>query len=53
MVLYHQAALVGLTLVLSACYPTTIRADKPAAPPTIEDDSKWHHGFIYGIAELS
>lgn len=40
-------------LLLSGCYTTTLSSGKPAAPAQIEYDEKWHHGLVWGIAELS
>lgn len=40
-------------LLLPGCYTTTVSSGKPAAPARIEYDEKWHHGVVYGIAELS
>lgn len=47
--------LLALTLVASTgCYRTVIRSGLPPAPaPAIEVDDKWHHGLVWGIAELS
>jgi hypothetical protein len=40
-------------VLLPGCYTTTVSSGKPAAPARIEYDEKWHHGVVYGIAELS
>jgi hypothetical protein len=45
--------LVSAALSLSGCYTTTIIRQTPAAPATVEYDDKWHHGFVWGIAEVS
>ncbi|MDX2052809.1 MAG: hypothetical protein SFV15_10485 [Polyangiaceae bacterium] len=45
--------LTCLPLCLSGCYTTTIHSGKPAAAPSLEYDQKWHHGLVWGIAELS
>jgi hypothetical protein len=38
----------------SGCYATTIRSGlKPELKPSIENDERWHHGVVLGIAELS
>ncbi len=42
-----------LAASLSSCYSTTITSGKPAAPAGIEYDEKWHHGLVWGIAEVS
>jgi hypothetical protein len=47
------APLVLCALLSSGCYTTTVSSGKPAAPARIEFDEKWHHGVVYGIAELS
>lgn len=50
------SALKSLALcafLLPGCYTTTVSSGKPAAPARIEYDEKWHHGLVYGIAELS
>jgi hypothetical protein len=52
----QSALLLGLfasALLLPGCYTTTISSGKPAGPPGIEYDEKWHHGVVWGIAELS
>lgn len=38
---------------LGGCYTTTIRSGKPAAPAKIDFDGHWHHGILWGTAELS
>ena len=43
-------ALIGAS---SACYTTTLRSGQPANPARQEYDQRWHHGVIWGIAELS
>lgn len=44
------AALVAST---SGCFTTTLRSGLPASAARIENDRRWHHGVIWGIAELS
>lgn len=40
--------------LLAGCHTTTIRnGNVPAARPTVEYDEKWHHGLVFGIAEVS
>jgi Bor protein len=46
-----RLALCGL--LLSGCYTTTLSSGKPPGPANIEYDEKWHHGAVWGIAELS
>lgn len=50
-----ERVLAGLTLAvaLSGCYRTTVSAGKPAAPAAIKYDEKWHHGLVWGVAEVS
>lgn len=45
--------LVALLLSSSACFTTTLRSGKTANAPRLENDRRWHHGVIWGIAELS
>jgi hypothetical protein len=45
--------LVVLVISSSACFTTTLRSGKPANAPRLENDRRWHHGVIWGIAELS
>jgi hypothetical protein len=40
-------------LLLPGCYTTTISSGKPPGPAGIEYDEKWHHGLVWGMAELS
>ena len=47
------ACLSALIASSSACYTTTLRSGLPANPARIENDHRWHHGVIWGIAELS
>jgi hypothetical protein len=46
-------ALFTLILSSSACFTTTLRSGQPANAPRLENDRRWHHGLIWGIAELS
>lgn len=46
-------SLVASCLAATACFTTTVRSGKPPAPATVEHDGKWHHGLVYGLAELS
>jgi hypothetical protein len=50
-----ERTLAGLTLAiaLSGCYRTTVSAGKPAAPAAVQYDEKWHHGLVWGVAEVS
>jgi hypothetical protein len=50
------ARIAGLALalaMLSGCYRMTIRNGQPVGNAPIEYDDKWHHGFIFGLAEVS
>lgn len=47
------AAAALASLALSGCYTTTVRSGKQPATATIEYDERWHHGFVWGIAEVS
>jgi hypothetical protein len=47
------ACLAALIASSSACYTTTLRSGLPANPARIENDRRWHHGVIWGIAEIS
>lgn len=45
---------LGLALGASGCYATTLRSGvMPEPKPSIEHDASWHHGVVFGIAELS
>ena len=46
-------SIVAASVMASACYTTTVRSGKPPAPAAIQYDGKWHHGMVYGLAELS
>jgi hypothetical protein len=48
---FSSLAVLGFTGV--GCYTTTLRSGKLAERPGIEYDQKWHHGLVWGIAELS
>ena len=47
------ACLVGLVLASSACFTTVLRSGESANAARLENDRRWHHGVIWGIAELS
>jgi hypothetical protein len=47
------AAALALACTSSACFTTTLRSGKTANAPRLENDRRWHHGVIWGIAELS
>jgi|SRR5579859_7621605 len=49
----YVLAIAVLTLPAAGCYTTMLRSGANAAPPTVEYDSRWHHGFVLGIAEVS
>jgi hypothetical protein len=39
--------------ILSGCYTTTLRSGTVASPATVAYDDRWHHGLLWGFAELS
>lgn len=45
--------LATLVASSSACFTTTLRSGAPASAARIENDRRWHHGVIWGIAEIS
>jgi hypothetical protein len=45
--------LLVCALALPGCYTTTVSSGRPAAKAGIEYDEKWHHGVVFGMAELS
>lgn len=49
----RHGLLLLTALALPGCYTTTITRETPAAPTTVQYDEKWHHGLVWGIAELS
>jgi hypothetical protein len=51
--LHTGVALCLAALCLSGCYTTTLRSGLPPAAAKIDYDKRWHHGVIWGIAELS
>jgi Bor protein len=48
-----RSVLAFWPMLATGCYTTTLHSGKPAAPAGIEYDEKWHHGLVWGIAELS
>ena len=48
-----RVALLLLASLSASCYTTTIRSGAPPAAPGVEYDARWHHGLVWGIAELS
>jgi Bor protein len=42
-----------LGLLVSGCFTTVIRSGQPVSPATVAYDARWHHGILWGIAELS
>jgi hypothetical protein len=49
-----HALLAGVAvLALAGCFRTTVRSGLPIGPTPIEYDDKWHHGFIFGMVEVS
>jgi len=51
--LVKAASGLALMASLAGCYTTTMRSGLPANAARIEYDKRWHHGVIWGIAELS
>lgn len=43
----------ALAAALSGCFTTTVSSGKPPARAAIQYDEKWHHGLVWGIAEVS
>lgn len=50
---FRTLVLLAVLGSLSGCYTTTLRSGKPANAARIDLDHRWHHGVIWGIAELS
>jgi hypothetical protein len=42
-----------LALAVAGCYRITVKDNKPVGQTPIEYDNHWHHGFIFGIVEVS
>ena len=38
---------------LSGCFRTTIKNGEPVTPPNVAWKDHWHHGLVFGLAELS
>jgi hypothetical protein len=51
--LAKTACALALVCTSSACFTTTLRSGKPANAARVENDKRWHHGVVWGIAELS
>lgn len=49
----QAACALALVCSSSACFQTTLRSGMPANAARIENDKRWHHGVIWGVAELS
>jgi hypothetical protein len=49
----RNLVLLAVLASLSGCYTTTLRSGKPSNTARIDLDHRWHHGVIWGIAELS
>jgi hypothetical protein len=49
----QAACLMVLVASSSACFTTTLRSGLPANAASIQNDRRWHHGVIWGIAEIS
>ena len=47
------AIAAALSFSTTGCYTTTLRSGRLPALAGIEYDQKWHHGLVWGIAELS
>ena len=51
---YSMVCAAALLSQLAGCYATTLRSGlTPEPKPRVELDERWHHGVIWGIAELS
>jgi len=44
---------VLLLLALSGCFRTTVKNCEPFSSGRIEWNDRWHHGLVFGLAELS
>ena len=44
---------VVLLLALSGCFRTTVKNGEPVSAGPIEWNDRWHHGLVFGLAELS
>ena len=44
---------VVLLLALSGCFRTTVKNSERVSSGRIEWDHRWHHGLVFGLAELS
>lgn len=51
--LLRWAAPASFAFAAFGCYATTIRSGARPVAAGIEYDAKWHHGLVWGIAELS
>jgi hypothetical protein len=47
------ACAIALLSSTSGCFTTVLKSGKPANAARIENDRRWHHGVIWGVAELS
>ena len=48
-----RSGAVLLLLALSACFRTTVKNGEPVSSGRIEWNDRWHHGLVFGLAELS
>jgi len=48
-----RARAVLLLLALPACFRTTVKNGEPVSSGPIEWNDRWHHGLVFGLAELS
>jgi hypothetical protein len=42
-----------LLLALSGCFRTTVKNREPVSAARTRTDDRWHHGLVFGLAELS
>lgn len=50
----RASIVLSIALGASGCYATTVRSGlQPELKPSVENDERWHHGIVLGIAELS
>jgi hypothetical protein len=50
---FFVAALAGSSALITGCFTTTIVSGRPSRPATVAYDSRWHHGVLWGIGEVS
>ena len=49
----NLACAIALVCSTSGCFTTVLKSGQPANAARIENDKRWHHGVIWGVAELS